>query len=86
VIVGGKNPTIKPTSWYARPDLLEDVLTRAAAVVGGRGRAFKWLETPSRYFDDLAPIDLLDTEAGAARVLAYIADYERDHPGEGEHD
>lgn len=83
VIVGGKNPTIKPESWYPRPDLLEQVLLRATAVVGGRSKAFKWLETPSPYFNDLAPIDLLDTDAGAAQVLAYITGYERDHPEAG---
>ncbi|QGZ40345.1 6-hydroxy-3-succinoylpyridine 3-monooxygenase [Pseudoduganella flava] len=77
VVVGGKKPTIKPESWYARPDLIEQALMRAAAVVGSRGKAFNWLETPNRYFDNLAPIDLLDAEAGAARVMAYIADHER---------
>jgi len=80
VIVGGKSPTIKPESWYARPDLLEQVLVRAVAIVGSRGKAFKWLETPNSYLHNLVPIDLLDTDAGAAQVLAYISDYERDHP------
>lgn len=80
VIVGGKKPTVKPESWYARPDLLELVLQRAAAVLGSRGKAFNWLEKPNRYLDDQAPIDLLDADAGAARVLAYIVDYER-HSG-----
>jgi 6-hydroxy-3-succinoylpyridine 3-monooxygenase len=80
VIIKGRTPVIKPESWYARPDLLEQVLTRAQAVVGSRGKAFKWLETTNPYIENLVPIDLLDTDEGAARVLAYITAYERDHP------
>lgn len=80
VVFGGKKPTIKPDSWYARPDLLEQVLVRATSVLRTRGKAFKWLQEPSTYFDNLAPIDLLDTDAGAARVLGYIDDYERNRP------
>lgn len=82
VVVGGKSPTIKPESWYARPDLLEQVLARAINEVGGRNNAFKWLQAANPYFDGLAPIDLLDTDDGATRVLAYITQYERDHPRE----
>lgn len=80
VIAVGKQPTIKPESWYARQDLLTQVLARVVAVVGGRGKAFKWLEAPNSYLGNLAPIDLLDTDEGAARVLDYITAYEQGHP------
>lgn len=80
VILGGKKPTTKPDSWYARPDLLEQVLVRATDVLRTRGKAFKWLEEPSIFFDHFAPIDLLDTDAGAARVLRYIDDCEKGAP------
>jgi 6-hydroxy-3-succinoylpyridine 3-monooxygenase len=80
VVLGGKSPTIKPDSWYARPDLLEQVLVRATSVLRNRGKAFKWLQEPNPYLDNLVPIDLLDTDVGAARVLDYITDYEREHP------
>jgi len=80
VIISGRTPAIKPESWYARPDLLEQVLTRAQAVVGSRGKAFKWLEKANPYIDNLVPMDLIDTDEGTARVLAYITAYERDHP------
>lgn len=80
VVSGGKSPTIKPDSWYARPDLLEQVGVRATGVLRTRGKAFKWLQDPSTCFDNLAPVDLLDSDAGAARVPAYIHAYERDRP------
>lgn len=77
VVLGGKAPTIKPDSWYARPDLLERVLVRATDVLRTRGKAFKWLQEPSIYFGNLAPLDLLDNDEGADRVLRYIDDYEQ---------
>lgn len=81
VILGGKHPTIKPESWYARPDLLADVIARATIITGNRGKAFKWLEAPNPYLENQLPIDLLDSDEGAKRVQAYIADYERNNPG-----
>ena len=72
VINQGKKPTIKPESWYARPDLLETVLLLAIPICGGRGKAFKWMEENNAHLDGMAPIDLVETEAGAARVMDYI--------------
>ncbi|MFZ6864701.1 antitoxin Xre/MbcA/ParS toxin-binding domain-containing protein [Undibacterium sp. Ji67W] len=74
-VLHGKSPTIKPESWYARPDLLEKILQLAMPVVGSRGRAFKWMEEPNPYLENHAPIDLIDTEEEAAKVIAYIENY-----------
>ncbi|MBB4225506.1 antitoxin Xre/MbcA/ParS toxin-binding domain-containing protein [Variovorax guangxiensis] len=78
-VIGTKRPTFKPDSWYARPDLLEKVLTLATPIRGSRGSAFKWMEEANPYLDGAAPIDLVETEAGAQRVLDYIDQYVRDH-------
>lgn len=67
--------SIKPESWYARPDLLDQILPLAAPIVGGRGKAFKWMEQANPHLDGQAPIDLAETDAGAARVIAYIQQY-----------
>lgn len=78
-VIQGRSPTIKPNSWYARPDLLERTLERASAICGGTGRAFKWLEQPNRFLNNESPIDLIETEEGTQRVLEYMDQYERDH-------
>lgn len=74
-VVPGRKPTRKPLSWYARPDLLEQVLTAAMPVLGTSGKVFKWMEDKNPYLDDQVPITLIETDDGAARVLAYIAKY-----------
>jgi len=75
--INGRKPTIKPESWYARPDLMEQVLMLAIRVIGNRSKAFKWMEEPNSYLDGETPIDLVETEAGAAKVIAYIERYEQ---------
>ncbi|NDI84610.1 antitoxin Xre/MbcA/ParS toxin-binding domain-containing protein [Undibacterium crateris] len=74
-VIPGNVPTIKPDSWYARPDLLERVLQLAQPILGSRGSVFKWMEEPNTYIDNQVPIELIDTDAGAARVVAYIEAY-----------
>ncbi|HEX5341304.1 MAG TPA: antitoxin Xre/MbcA/ParS toxin-binding domain-containing protein, partial [Duganella sp.] len=76
-VIGGRKPTIKPDSWYARPELLERALVLATPVVGNRGKAFKWLEEANPYLDGQAPIDLLETDAGAEQVFTYIEQYQQ---------
>lgn len=71
----GRRLTVKPNSWYARPDLLERVLVLATPVVGGRGKAFKWMEERNPYLDHQKPVDLVETENGAAQVVQYIERY-----------
>ncbi|MEO7495277.1 MAG: NYN domain-containing protein [Massilia sp.] len=74
-VIHGRKPTLKPTSWYARPDLLEQVLELATPVLGTSGKVFKWMEEKNPYLDNQAPIDLIETDVGAASVFAYIAKY-----------
>lgn len=75
VIASGKKPTIKPESWYARPDLLQRVLQMATAILGGRGKAFKWMEEENPHLGDMAPIDLVESDEGAALVIGYMERY-----------
>jgi len=74
-VIGGRKPAIKPESWYARPDLLEQVLTLATSVLGGRGTAFKWMGKENPFLNRQTPIDLVETDVGAAQVIAYIERY-----------
>jgi 6-hydroxy-3-succinoylpyridine 3-monooxygenase len=78
-VIPGKRPTIKPVSWYARPDLLNTVLERAVPVKGSMGKVFKWLEQANPHFGDKAPIDLIETDEGAAEVLNYMKNYIETH-------
>ena len=45
-----------------------EVRTMASSVFGNDAVAEIWLRFPNRAFHELAPLDLLDTEAGAATV------------------
>ena len=74
-VIPGRKATVKPESWYARPDLLQQVLDRAIPVRGDRGKAFKWMEQPNIHLDGLRPIDLVETENGTQQVLDYIHDW-----------
>ncbi len=74
-VIPGKKPTVKPESWYARPDLLRKVLDLAVPVRGSEGKAFRWMEEANPYLGDRAPIDLVETEEGATLVLDYIKQY-----------
>jgi 6-hydroxy-3-succinoylpyridine 3-monooxygenase len=71
-VILGRKPTVKPESWYARPDLLHKILALAIPVKGDKGRAFKWMGQPNPYLDNRCPIDLVETEEGAQQVIDYI--------------
>lgn len=73
-VIHGRRPTVKPESWYARPDLLRKVLALATPLVG-RSKVFKWLSEPNPYLDGQVPIELLDTDDGASLVVQYIEHY-----------
>lgn len=74
-VIPGRRPTIKPDSWFGRPDLIEQIMLLAIAIVGSRGKAYKWMEEANPYLDDMAPIDLAESEDGAAKVMDYIQKY-----------
>lgn len=75
VINLGKKPTIKPESWYARPDLLAKVLLLVTPIRGGRSKAFKWMEEENPHLGGMAPIALVESEEGVTRVINYIERY-----------
>ena len=74
-VISGRRPTIKPTSWYARPDLLEDIVALAMTVTGSRGEAFKWMEKPNPWLGGESPMDLIESDEGAAVVRAYMRNW-----------
>lgn len=71
-VIAGRKPTIKPVSWYAQPDLLQQVLELAIPVRGSSGAVFKWLEQPNAHLQGRTPLDMLETREGGEQVLAYI--------------
>ncbi|MDR6680173.1 antitoxin Xre/MbcA/ParS toxin-binding domain-containing protein [Pseudomonas oryzihabitans] len=75
VIPDRRRPATKPDSWYAHPELLQEVIALAKPILGDRAKVFQWLEKPFARLDGQRPIELMETEAGAQRVLAYIQDY-----------
>jgi len=75
VIPDTRRPATKPVSWYAQPELLQEVIDLARPILGNRAQVFQWLDTPFARLDGQRPIELMETEAGAQRVLAYIQDY-----------
>lgn len=83
-VIPGRKPTIKPVSWYARPDLLQQVLDLAIQIRGSQGEAFKWMEAKNERLGGEAPIDLVETVEGAARVLAYISAYISEKGGQAQ--
>lgn len=74
-VVPGRQPTVKPESWYAFPELLQQILELAIPVRGSKAKAFQWMNQPNPYLGGAVPIDLIETEEGAHRVLAYIQNW-----------
>jgi 6-hydroxy-3-succinoylpyridine 3-monooxygenase len=75
LVIPGRKPTIKPESWYAQPDLVDQILLLATPIVGSRGKAFKWMDETNQFLNNQAPIELAETEEGAAKVIEYIQNY-----------
>lgn len=74
VIPAARNPVLKPDSWYARPDLLEQALALACVEKGSRSKAFQWLETPNPHWNGSKPIELLESDAGE-QVIAFMQEW-----------
>lgn len=79
VVQGGRKAVGKPLSWFARPDLLQAAMLAAQPIRSKPHQFFQWAEAASAHLDGQRPIDLLGSDAGAARVMAYIEHYIRDH-------
>ncbi|GJG97776.1 MbcA/ParS/Xre antitoxin family protein [Cupriavidus pauculus] len=71
--------SLKPVSWYPRPDLLGPALELAIRVRRSSSEAFKWLSAPNEHLSGEIPLTLLESDAGAARVMAYIDRWIAEH-------
>jgi 6-hydroxy-3-succinoylpyridine 3-monooxygenase len=80
VVQGGRRASVKPHSWYARPDHLKAMITHAKPVLGKESSIMRWARSDNKFLDDQRPIDLIETDAGAGKVFDYIADYIRNNP------
>lgn len=72
VVPKKRGVSLKPVTWYARPDLLQPALDLATMVRGSRGAAFKWLGSANDHLFGAIPLDLLESSEGAAQVMAYM--------------
>ena len=79
VVQGGRRASIKPHSWYTRPEYLERMLELARPVLGKDRETMKWARTPNEWLDNKRPIDLIETDDGAERVFLYIKNYVSDN-------
>ncbi|MEJ6391133.1 antitoxin Xre/MbcA/ParS toxin-binding domain-containing protein [Gymnodinialimonas ulvae] len=75
VVHGGRRASVRPYSWYARPDHLKTLLDLARPVLGKDNAIMKWAREENSWLEGMRPIDLIETDEGAERVFAYIRDY-----------
>lgn len=78
VVTGARRASIKPHSWYAKPHHITMMLELARPVLGTDAEVLKWSRKQNEHFDGRRPIDLLETDAGAAELFDYIEAYVRD--------
>ncbi|WP_244293951.1 NYN domain-containing protein [Pannonibacter carbonis] len=75
VVAGARRASIKPHSWYAKPHHIERMLELARPVLGTDAAVFKWARRHSEHFGGRRPIDLVETNEGAAELFDYIEAY-----------
>jgi 6-hydroxy-3-succinoylpyridine 3-monooxygenase len=71
VAAKSRRPAIKPDSWFAHPDLLQQAIELGKVQLGSRSKVFQWLEKPNPYYDGRSPLDLLESE-DAHQVIGYM--------------
>lgn len=71
VIPGGRNPVVKPDSWYARPELLARALEIGQKDLGSRSKVFQWLTKPNSYWGGQTPLEILESHEGE-KVIAFM--------------
>lgn len=81
IVPGRRRASIKPRSWYAKPHHLAKMLEMARPVLRTEGEIFKWARQESDHLGSRRPIDLIETDEGAAEVFTYIETYIRDRLG-----
>lgn len=80
VAAGSRRPAIKPDSWFARPDLLHQVLKLGEVQLGSRSKVFQWLGKSNPHYEGRTPLDLLETEEGE-RVIEFMQKWEQPNGG-----
>jgi len=81
VVAGGsRRPAIKPDSWFARPDLLQQALELGEIQLGSRSKVFQWLGKPNPHYAGRTPLDLLETEEGE-RVIEFMQTWGKSNGG-----
>ncbi|MET2832264.1 6-hydroxy-3-succinoylpyridine hydroxylase [Mesorhizobium shangrilense] len=81
IVPGRRRASIKPHSWYAKPHHLAKMLEMARPVLRTEGEILKWARKESDHLGCRRPIDLIETDEGAAEVFDYIEAYIRDRLG-----
>jgi 6-hydroxy-3-succinoylpyridine 3-monooxygenase len=75
VIQGGRSPVSKPDTWYPNQPIFQQILLLGDTVLKKRNKVYNWLGDPNQHLDNLIPLDMIETEDGANRVLMYIQNY-----------
>jgi 6-hydroxy-3-succinoylpyridine 3-monooxygenase len=78
VVPGRRRASVKPHSWYAKPHHLAKMLEMARPVLRTEGEVMKWARKESGHLGGRRPIDMIETDAGAAEVFDYIEAYIRE--------
>lgn len=77
VVQGQRRASIKPVSWYAKPEHVNKMIELAMPVMGKQAKILSWAHKPSEWLDGATPIDLLETDEGAQKVFDYIEYYKK---------
>ena len=72
---GDRRPSVKPHSWYARPDNLARMIELARPVLQKEGKIMSWAREENKWLSGPRPIDLIETDDVAKQVFAYIEGY-----------
>lgn len=61
-------PTLPTRSTAAESNRLDQILAHAELALGGQNKALEWLNRPNQALNGAIPLELLDTDSGAAQV------------------
>lgn len=81
VVLGPRKASIKPHSWYAKPQHLAKMLEMALPVLGSEKKVMQWARKECEHLGGRRPVDLIETDEGAAAVFSYIESYIRGQRG-----
>jgi 6-hydroxy-3-succinoylpyridine 3-monooxygenase len=74
-VEGERRSSVKPHSWYARPDNLARMIDLARPVLQKEGKIMSWAREENKFLAGQRPIELIETDEGAQKVFAYIEGY-----------